>query len=69
MSPELELWEAAHKGPELLVRFGGQRGPLKLRVHLGAVAAGAGTHAHSQPPAAMAAGRAGCGGSGGRWSP
>lgn len=37
-SPELELWQAAHKGSELLVPFevGGQRGPLQLRVHLGA---------------------------------
>lgn len=41
-APELELWQAPHKGAELLVRLAGQGGPIQLRVDLGA--AQAGTH-------------------------
>lgn len=39
-APELELWQAADKGPELFIRFRRQRGPFKLRVDLWAATGG-----------------------------
>ena len=33
-SPELELWQPPHKGPEFILSLGGQCGPLQLWVYL-----------------------------------